>query len=229
MKRYYRRVLILSVLVFLFSGGLATETKAQGVLNEILKRMDVHKDWLETLQANVKMAKTNTQLNITTTQEGEIYYISRGGRNVAVRINWEDPEEILSVINEAYTLYQPRLKQAFKGKTKGSENPKANSALSFMNMSQKELKANYKVTYIGRVKMGGSDVWHLGLDPKTKQSYKSAELWVDGDGMPIQAKINELNSDITTVRLSNLKKNKVRIKTSIFKIDLPKNVKIIKG
>ena len=96
-------------------------------------------------------------------------------------------------------------------------------------MSQKELKANYKVTYIGRVKMGGSDVWHLGLDPKTKQSYKSAELWVDGDGMPIQAKINELNSDITTVRLSNLKKNKVRIKTSIFKIDLPKNVKIIKG
>ena len=229
MTRLLKFSLFSLLMVFAFTTAAVPEASGQGVLNEILKRMDAHKDWLETLKADVRMAKTNTQLKITTTQEGEVWYANKGGRDVAVRINWRDPEEVLAVVKGEYTLYRPRLKQAIKGKTEGSKNAQANNALSFMNMSKKELTDNYKVEYIGKVSLGGTEVWHLGLYPKTKQSYKSAELWVDGDGMPLQAKINEMNSDITTVRLSNLKKNEVRINTSIFTVKLPKDVKIIKG
>jgi len=229
MYKAVRFAIFTLIISFAFSAASVPAAKGQGVLNEILKRMDAHKDWLETLKADVRMAKTNTQLNLTTTQDGEVYYANKGGRNVAVRINWTDPEEVLAVIKGEYTLYRPQLNQAIKGKTEGSGNTKANSALSFMNMSKKELTDNYEVKYLGKVSLGGTQVWHLGLQPKTAQSYKSAELWVDGDGMPLQAKIIEKNDDITTVRLSNLKKNEVRINTSIFTIKLPKDVKIIKG
>lgn len=213
----------------MFGTVSVTETRAQHVLNEILKRMDAHKDWLETLKGNVRMAKTNTQLKITTTQDGEMVYVNKGGRDVAVRIDWREPEEVLSVIKGEYTLYRPRLNQAIKGKTQGSKNAQANNALSFMSMSKKELTDNYRVEYLGKVTLDGTQVWHLGLYPKKKQSYESAELWVDGDGMPLQAKINEINKDVTTVRLSNLKKNEVRISTDVFKVKLPSNVKIIRG
>lgn len=229
MNKFSRTFLFAIIFVFAFSSFSAVEARAQGVLNEILKRMETHKDWLQTLKGDIEMAKQNTQIKITTTQEGEIQYVNKGGRDVALRIDWREPEEVLSVIKGEYTLYRPRLKQAIKGKTEGSKNTQSNSALAFMSMSKKELTDNYEVKYLGKVSLDGTQVWHLGLYPKKKQSYESAELWVDGDGMPVQAKINEINKDITTVRLSNLKKNEVRINTSIFEIKLPSNVKIIKG
>lgn len=229
MTNRFKHSLFILLAVVAFSSLSVPAVNAQGVLSQILQRMDAHKDALQTLKADVRMAKTNTQLKITTTQEGEVWYVNKGGRDVAVRINWTDPDEVLVVLKGEYTFYRPRLKQAIQGKTQGSKNAQASNALSFMNMSKKELTDNYDVKYLGQVSLGGSQVWHLGLNPKTNQSYKSAELWVDGDGMPLQAKINELNSDVTTVRLSNLKKNEVRISTSIFTVKLPKDVKIIKG
>lgn len=218
MNRFARSI-ALGVMTFAFlSGGFVSDAKAQGVLNEILKRMDAHQENLQTLKASVEMAKTNTQLNITSKQKGSVNYITEGEKDVAVRIDWTDPEEVLSVVNGKYTLYQPRLKQYITGKTSGSKNAKADSALAFMSMSKKELTANYSVKYLGTVRLAGAEVWHLSLTPKSKQSYKSAELWVDFDGMPLQAKIKELNNDLTTVRLSNLKKN-VKIDSRIFKLD----------
>ena len=68
--------------------------------------------------------------------------------------------------------------------------------------------------------------WHLELTPKAPQSYKSADLWVDGNGMPIQARIMEKNNDTTTVYLSNLQKN-VTINASGFKVEMPKNIKCV--
>jgi outer membrane lipoprotein-sorting protein len=98
-----------------------------------------------------------------------------------------------------------------------------------MNMSKAQLQANYTVKYLGQANVaGGIPTWHLELVPKTAQKYKSAELWVDGNGMPIQAKVVENNNDTTTVLLSNLQKN-VTLNASIFKIDLPKGTKIVKG
>lgn len=229
MNTSFRTALFTIVALFVFSAVAVPEYKAQGVLSQILRKMDENKDNLVTLVADVRMAKTNTQLNITTTQEGEVWYRSEGDRKVAVRINWTDPDEVLVVHRGEYLLYRPRLKQAITGKSEGSKNAKANNALSFMNMSKKELTDNYEVKFLGNVSLGGAQVWHLGLTPKTKQSYKSAELWVNGDGMPVQAKINESNGDITTVRLSKIRKNEVPIKGSLFTVKLPKDVKVIKG
>jgi outer membrane lipoprotein-sorting protein len=98
-----------------------------------------------------------------------------------------------------------------------------------MSMSKAQLKQNYSMKYLGEATLtNGTKTWHLELTPNARTSYKSAEVWVDGNGMPVKSKVTEHNNDSTTVLLSNLQKN-VKIDTSAFKVDLPKGTKIIKS
>ena len=222
----------MAVAITLFFNAFAvTETKAQGILNEILKRMEVNRDTMKTLRSNVTMVKFNSQLKESDTTEGTSIYLPLKGRDALVRIDWTKPvEEKLAVVNGEYILFRPRLKQAIIGKAKDAKgNGKANGALSFMNMSKEQLKANYAIKYLGEEKVsGGVSTWHLELTPKTASNFKIAELWVDGNGMPIQAKVVENNNDSTTVLLSNVQKN-ATINANDFAIKLPAGTTKIKG
>jgi outer membrane lipoprotein-sorting protein len=218
-------------LMFIVSMFAAAETKAQDLRNEILKRMDEHQKALTSLQANVMMDKFNAQLNEHDISEGTTMYLPAKGRDALVRIDWVKPvQETLSVVNKQFVIYRPRLKQAIVGKV-DSKSKEANraGALSFMSMSKDQLKANYDVQYLGKENVStGPETWHLKLVPKTPTNYQYAEVWVDGNGMPLQAKIVENNNDSTTVLLSNLQKN-VTLDAKKFKIQLPKDTQIIKG
>jgi outer membrane lipoprotein-sorting protein len=177
------------------------------------------------------MEKYNEQIGETDTNEGSVTYLPQRGKNPYLRIDWTKPkEESLAVVGKQYMLYQPGLKQAIIGsvdQAKGSG--KANGALAFINMSKAELQANYIIRYVGTESAGGSvSTWHLELTPNKKTNYKVADLWVDKDGMPIMAKVTEINNDTTTVFLSSIKKNET-IDASVFAINLPKDVKRIKG
>lgn len=232
MKIFLKFSLPAFALMFLFNAFAVTETKAQaGPLGEILKRMDEHNKALVSLKASVMMDKYNSQLDEHDISEGKTTYLPQKNRDAYVRIDWSKPvEESLAVVNKEYVLYRPGLKQAIVGKVdKAQGNAKSNNALAFMNMSKAQLKANYTIKYIGQEKVnGGIPTWHLELIPKGKTNYKSADLWVDGNGMPVQAKVTENNDDTTTVLLSNLEKN-TTINTSVFSISLPKGTKKING
>ena len=233
MKKFLRLSGAVISLMFLF-GILATasETRAQAnPANEVLKRMEAHRQSLSSLRANVAMAKFNPQINETDVTEGMVQYMPAKGRDAYVRIDWTKPlQETFAVANGKYVLYQPRLKQAITGSTKNPKgNGKANNALAFMNMSREELKANYNYQYLGQANLSdGTPTWHLKLTPKTGGSYQSAEIWVDGNGMPLQMKVTESNNDATTVLLSNPQKN-VPIDAKVFKVTLPPDTKIIKN
>lgn len=230
MKKLKRLGLLTIALAFFFGAMAVTDSNAQGILGKILKRMDEHKKALESLEANVTMAKTDATLDITDTTSGKTYYIPGKGKEASIRINWTKPlEETLLVKKGEYYLYRPRLKQAIYGKVSDSnKNTKTNSALDFMNMSKRELNANYKIQQLSNVMLNKQELWHLKLTPKKEKSYKYAELWVDGNGMPIQAKIVEKNDDSTTVRLSKIKKN-IRIKAAVFNWEPPAGTKYVKG
>ena len=230
MKTFFRFGLTAMALMLVFNAFAITETKAQNILPEILKRMETHRNNLTSLRSSVMMVKYDSVLKVSDTTSGTASYVPLKGRDALVRIDWTKPSvETLAVANGKYILYRPRLKQAIIGNTNNAKGPKANSALSFMNMSKDELKANFAIKYLGEEKVSGDiSTWHLELTPKTAQNYKVAELWVDGNGMPIQAKVVENNNDTTTVLLSNLEKN-TKINTDIFIVKLPKDVKRIDG
>lgn len=230
MNKFLRTGLSVFALMFVFSFFAATETKAQ--LQKILNTMDDHNKALTSLKADVKMVKFNAQLGESDTTSGTTMYLPKQGkRPMYARIDWKDPlVEEIAVIGNKYTLYRPRLKQVIEGTTeKSKNNASVGGALAFMSMSKEQLKTNYSVKYIGQENVsGGTPTWRLELTPKAATTYKIAELWVDGNGMPIQAKVIENNNDSTTVLLSNLKKNET-LQASIFTINYPKNIKPIKG
>ena len=231
MKNYLKLSLTALAFVLFFNCFAVTETRAQNVVNEILKRMEAHRQSLSSLQANIKRDMYNPQTDEHDISEGTTMYLPAKGRDALVRIDWMKPlQETFSVVNKQYVIFQPRLKRAITGKVDDkNKNTKASGALSFMSMSKEQLKANYEVTYLGKETVGGNvETWHLKLVPKTASSQKYAEIWVDGNGMPLQGKVVENNDDSTTVLLTNLQKN-INLDASKFKINLPKDTTIAKS
>jgi outer membrane lipoprotein-sorting protein len=228
MKKILRYGFTAIALTFIFSGLAAT---ANAQINEILKRMDDHYKALKSLQANVTREKTDSVLGEVDKMSGTISLLPGKGRNLSFRLEWTQPRnEIISVVNGQYVLYTPSIKQAYTGDS-NSQKVQGNggSALKVLSMSKEEIKTNYDVEYLGQETIsGGIPTWHLKLTPKAKAEYKFADIWVDGNGMPLQAKITRSNNDTDSILLTNLKKN-ASLNASIFKVSLPKDTKIVKG
>ena len=214
-------------LALVFGAFAVPEYSAQH-LSKILKTMEGHKNALQSLRASVKMTEYESALRDESSKTGSVSYVPREGKDALVRIDWIRPDETLIVASGKYILYRKRLNQAIVGKIDNSKKQKGtNNALKFMSMSKRELESSYKVVYLDQPTVGGVLTWHIKLTPKGRDSFKEAELWVDGNGMPIQAMIRQKNNDESTIRLSSIKKNEV-INVSTFKLDL-KGVKIIDG
>ncbi len=225
----FLRLTFTAVAFLLLTGAITVETKAQNI-GDVLRLMENHNKALITLRADVKMEKFNSQLEEADTYEGKTIYLVQRGAKPYVRIDWSKPaEESLAVIKGQYILYRPRLKQVMTGSVDSAKgSPGVNSPLSFINMSRAELKENFIIKYFGQETAAGISTWHLELTPKKGNSFKKADIWVDGNGMPIQMKITEKNNDTTTVVLSKLDKNST-IDVSVFKINYPKDTKVVKG
>lgn len=221
-----------AVFALLFASFSAIPTNAQGVLSDILKRMDTNNKGLKSLKSNIKMSKHNAQLDEYDLYEGTVQYLPAPAKEqIKVRIDWAKPVvEHLAVGGGQYILYRPRLEQAIIGKVNDAKgNASAGGALAFMSMNRAQLKANYDVAYIGEETVNGSvKTWHIQLTPKSPTSYKSADLWVDVNGMPVQAKVIEKNNDSTTIQLTGIERN-ATVKGDVFAIKPPKNTKIIQG
>lgn len=232
MKKVLRYALMsFAIATFAF----ASEANAQ--VSEILKRMDAYNKNLSSLKADVTMKKFNPQLNTTDILIGSTILVQKcKSKKQCIRLDWKTENgrpknESVSVIADDYELYTGGSRnQVVYGKVnKAKGSPQAGSALAFMNMSRAQLKANYDIAYLGQEKLStGRDVWHLELTPKATNTYKAAEIWVDSDGMPRQAKVIERNGDTTTVLLTNDVPNQ-KINTSVFQLNYPDNVKKIPG
>jgi outer membrane lipoprotein-sorting protein len=230
MTNFLRTGFIAIALTFVFSAFGVSETNAQ--INDILKRMDTYYGRLKTLRSDIKMVKYNGDLNVTEDSDiynGKLMYVPAKGRNAYVRIDWTKPVESFSVVDKQYVIYRPRLKQAITGNVENAKGSAgANSPLSFINMSKEQLKNNFNIKYLGEEKVSGVTLsWHLELTPKKESKYKTADIWVNGNGLPIQIKITENNKDSTTILLSSINDNS-KINMADFKIKLPDGTKLVK-
>lgn len=236
MSRVLRYGFLSIALAVLFSSISAPATHAQNILGDILRRMDMNNKTLQSLQSNVTMQKHNPQLNVTDVLVGSTSYLPKTPKRVMyVRIDWKTEngrpmEESMAVIDDKYELWRKRVNQVIRGKVGNAKNgASAGGALAFMSMSKEQLRQNYTVQFIAEEQIkSGIQTAHLLLTPKAAGSYKTAELWVDANGMPLQAKVTEHNNDTTTVLLENLRKN-VTLPAEIFKLEYdPRKVKVSK-
>ena len=235
MKGYLGPAMSAIALMFVFGSFAVTESSAQvGKIGEVLRRMEAHNKALTTLRADVTMGKQDAALgDEPTITVGTAIYAKRPGKDALVRIDWQRPQESLAVVDGKYIIYRPRLATAYTGSIKDAakgNGKNESSAFAFMSMTKAQLNASYETALLGdnEVLSSGVRTFHLLLTPKAKTSYKSAELWVDVDGMPLQSKIIENNNDSTTVLLTNLQKNP-SLKSSDFLIVPPSGTKIVKS
>jgi outer membrane lipoprotein-sorting protein len=220
---------ILSVLVIT---PTTTNGQGAGLVSSVLSRMEKNRQSLKTLRAGISVVKYNSQLGVEDKYSGVVLYMPGAGRQASVRIDWSSPRrEVLTVNNNKYTIFRPALKVAYTGDSRrmGKEN-KAGGLMEMMNMSRQQLEARFQPVKDVREETlwGGVGTIHLTLVPKGNAGYKYAEVWIDGNGMPVQTKIVEKNDDSTTMRLTGLEKNQ-KIDPSEFDIKLDSSVKIVKS
>lgn len=233
-----KKVFALALSAIMLTASLAftpapAAAQGPGLVSSILNKMDRNRRDLKSLRAAVTMQKFNAQIKQYENAQGEAQYVPGTGRNVSVRVDWTRPaREHLAVKNGQYKLYRPRLNQAYEGKMNNAKgNGKAGNVLSFaLSASGTQLRNQYNVELAGEGILydGGPRVFLLKLTPKAGNEFKFAEIWVDDNGMPVQARITERNNDSTLVRLSNIQRN-VSIPGSAFDLQLPAGTKIVKG
>lgn len=231
MKKLIPLSLAVAVLLTVLVGSSPSNANAQGagVVSAILNRMERNRRDMRSLRASISMEKFNAQLGDKDKYDGVMAYMPATGRNAYVRVEWQKPRrEILTVADGQYQLYNQRQNTVWEGSSRSSR-AKASGVLSFLNMSGAQLKSSFNADYLGEESLwGGVNTSHLKIVPRGGASYKYAEIWVDGSGMLIQAKVVEKNDDYTAVRLLNLQKN-AGVSTDEFRQQLPDSVKRVKG
>ena len=222
------------VAFFIFALTIVSPTTANGqgagLVSSVLSRMEKNRQTLKTLRASISMEKYNSQLRDSDTFQGVVIYVPGQGRQASVRIDWSKPRrEILAVNNGKYTIYRPTLKVVYTGNSNSKAN-KAGGMMEMMYMTRQQLEARFQpVTDVREETLwGGISTIHLTLVPKGNSSFKSAEIWIDQYGMPVQTKVVEKNDDSTTMRLTSLEKN-IKINSDDFNIKVDSDVKVVKS
>jgi outer membrane lipoprotein-sorting protein len=234
MKKFFAPALAALMLVAsLAVAPPRAQAQGPGLVSSILSKMDRNRRSLASLRAAITMQKYNAQLRDYDTSSGDVQYVAAQGRDANVRVEWTKPaREILAVSGGQYTLYRPRLNQAYQGSTRNAGSKgKAGSVIGLaLNMSGAQAKNRFNVSYEGEGELysGGPHVLWLKLTPRGNEGFQFAEVWVADDGMPIQTRVTEKNGDSTLVRLTNIQRNP-SISLDTFTLSLPAGTKIVKG
>jgi outer membrane lipoprotein-sorting protein len=206
----------------------------QNLIGTILKRMSDHNKALQSLSADVTMVKYDAVLKVMDTTLGKVTYLPAAkDHKRMMRLEWRTPdgkdvEDTLIVEGDKFKLYKHRINELVTGTVKKNDkksNP--DTIFSFMNMNKIQVQENYKLDFVDyETVKSGEKTGHLQLTPKIISSYKSADLWVDVNGMPLQTRIVEKNNDWTTVLLTNIRKNET-VNPSIFELKTKKKPRIV--
>jgi outer membrane lipoprotein-sorting protein len=232
MKRLFTPGIALAI----FLTTLATVPQQQahgqsaGLVSSVLARLQKNHETLKSLRASISMEKYDARVREKDNYYGAVLYMPGAGKNAFVRLEWSKPQhEILGVANGQYTLYRPRLNTVYKGLA-GRGKGQDSDILSMLSMSSTELQNRFQPFQEAREESlgGGVTATHLKLVPIRPMSFSYAEVWVDSAGMPVQIKIVEKNGDATTVRLTNLEKNR-KLSAEEFVVKFDPSAKIVKG
>lgn len=172
-------------LALVFNVLAVDEAKAQGILREILSRMDSHNKALASLKSDIKIIRYNAQLDEADVNEGSLTFLPETSkRPMYARIDWVKPRpENIVLIGSSFQIYNPALRIM----TTGRGSVTSSGMLSLLTMSKAQLKGDHNIYYLGQEQISdGVETWHLRLTVKKKGYYKWFDVWVDADGMPRQ-------------------------------------------
>lgn len=201
-------------------------------VESVLKHMEDVGRSLNSLVATFWQQKRNTQLDIDDPVEtGLIYYVpSKNGSDIKLRIDITKPAKTIVITGDKIKFYQPDIKQLLISSVKEAKSNKSAGSLAVTFGSVSAIRDNYEVSFVKEETVQGEKTSELHLIPKQAGAYKSIDIWISQNAwLPVQQTLVENNGDVTTLRLSNIKKNEqFNVKTLIDNFN-PANAKIVKG
>ena len=199
---------------------------ANGKLDEILANMQKAAGSITSIQAKLDQLKRDLQIGGIEKYSGEIFFKHVAKGNDKVKIVYSIPDgQTIWVVGETITLYQAEIKQAIvttrsAAAAKGDEF----AFIATPYSSVPDLKRQYDIVYAG----DDQGMAKLELTPKAKSSIRKLTLWVDqSNWLPMKYTVVEAGGNPTTFTLSGMKKNQ-GVSDSTFKVDLPKDTKIVR-
>jgi outer membrane lipoprotein-sorting protein len=206
--------------------ALALSFSPPQLLPGLLAKMEQANRNLKSLRAVIEQQHVNTQIGTKDTDFGTLLY--KPGH---LRIDYVKPTaQSISVIGDAFVLYQPRINQALKttiakvskGRTSGF------TQIVGLNSSLKSLADQFVIEYVKDEAVGEQMATQLRLTPKAKGgSLASIELWVNQQTwLPVMHKFTERNGDYTIVKLTKLELNP-KLDDLAFVIKLPGNTVVV--
>jgi outer membrane lipoprotein-sorting protein len=199
----------------------------------VLERMRVRQTELKSLRADLEQTKSYPQLGIEDPAERGHIYVERRGKSSRVRIEIETPEpRILTVKDESFVLYQPRIRQAVEGKvTSGGKAGLFAGVMTGSAVALEELERSYSLEGLGSIAIGDRAAHHLRFTalPGVEVHCQRIELFVDDRLLlPIRQTCQEANQSVITFSLSGVETN-VPLDQELFEVDIPSGVERVKG
>jgi outer membrane lipoprotein-sorting protein len=233
-KVIMRKVLIPTILtvagmlILLIGTDYRADANTPQLLTGILNKMEKAHQEMKSLKADLIQETTNSQIGITDTLFGAILYKPAEGKAKGkLRIDYSKPnKDIVALVGENFTLYQPRINQALKTTiAKASKGSKV-GPLYGLDSSLKSVVGTYNIDYLRDEAINGQPATVIRLTPKTNGQFNSIDIWVLQNGLPSQWKVIDRNGDHAIYTLKNLQLNS-NIPDSAFNINLPNGTKVI--
>jgi outer membrane lipoprotein-sorting protein len=231
MRQVLTIITVAGMLILLLGTDRAADanTKPQ-LLTGILNKMERAHQEMKSLKAEMIQQKTNSQIGITDTDFGSIIYKPAEGKSRGkLRIDYIKPtKDIIAVVGENFTYYQPRINQALKSTLAKASKGKVGGYVGLFGLdsSLKSLVNTYNIDYLKDEEINGQPATVLRLIPKSNGQVASVDIWVLQNGLPSQWKLVERNGDHSIFTLKNLQLNS-NIPDSAFNVNIPKDTKIV--
>jgi outer membrane lipoprotein-sorting protein len=207
----------------------AVAGQASLTLDQIYAKIDEASKAFKSAEANVQREYTTVIVNETEVKSGKFFY-TRRGVEPRVKLELVKPDVQFALIDRGKVqFYSPGIKQVQEAGISGNRDTvEMYMALGF-GQSSADLKANFDVSLGPDEMIGGQKTSVLNLKPKNPSSpFQMIQLWLDQKAWnSAQIKIVEKSKDYLVIKFTNVKMN-AGIPDSRFKLDLPKDVKIIK-
>jgi len=219
MKPLFWTILLFTTTVFAQSGNS---------LDQVFAKMDQASRTFRSIEANIERTHVTVLVDDKDVSYGKFYYV-RSGKDPRVKLELLKPNAEFVLIDAGKLQhYMPKVNQV-QEKALGTIRNQVEMfmALGFGQSSQ-ELKSNFDVTLIGEEAIDGQKTIVLDLKPKSGSMFKSVRMWMDPQKwISLQTKITESSNDYMIMKFTNAKLN-AGIPNSRFKLNMPKNVKVIK-
>ncbi len=190
--------------IWLSTAGAAT-------LDEVFSLIDKSSAGFQSMTASLTRVDHTAIIDDTSKESGRIAMRKLKPGDVRMLIEFTDPDErAIAFAERKVEIYHPKIKTVQVYDLGKYRNLVDQFLLLGFGSSSAELKKNYAVKLTGADQLMGITVSRLELTPKSaaaKEHLARVELWLNGEGYPVQQKFYRPSDDYTLVTYRDLKVN----------------------